>query len=385
MPTTFTAATTEDLGITELPDWFHLNFGVNEEARLGFWNPEATYRYSKVLADEVEFADALVHAWGVTIAAAFGLLHTQAAKTTYGAVLAQAVAVADRLRAGVPVTIAETVGMELVQQLQMVVAIVERLGITSLFASDAIYGLSLSEQVRIAESLRNFFAGSISEGVGVASSFTLNRLTANSLIETIGVDDAPVPRLSLRVTAQDSVGLDDLDVLTMLYNGTIAEGIEISAAYLQPNGSILTWAVNTRTGAVTEYQNFEFTGFAKLGNTYVGGTADGLYELLGDTDDTVDIIPRIKGGFMQFGGSRLARLKEAYIGARGTEHFVLKIITGDEKTYIYEVDTQSMKTTKVNMGKGQRARYFAFELIGSGADFDLDAIEFVPIVVQRHV
>jgi hypothetical protein len=37
------------------------------------------------------------------------------------------------------------------------------------------------------------------------------------------------------------------------------------------------------------------------------------------------------------------------------------------------------------MGKGQRARYFAFELISAGQDFDLDTIEFVPIVVQRRV
>ena len=44
-----------------------------------------------------------------------------------------------------------------------------------------------------------------------------------------------------------------------------------------------------------------------------------------------------------------------------------------------------MKTTKVNMGKGLRARYFAYELISTGQDFDLDSVEFVPLVAQRRV
>jgi hypothetical protein len=49
------------------------------------------------------------------------------------------------------------------------------------------------------------------------------------------------------------------------------------------------------------------------------------------------------------------------------------------------VSTRSMRSTKVHMGKGQRARYFSFELISTGGDFDLDTLEFVPIVVQRRV
>ena len=44
-----------------------------------------------------------------------------------------------------------------------------------------------------------------------------------------------------------------------------------------------------------------------------------------------------------------------------------------------------MKTTKVNLGKGLRARYFAFELVSTGQDFDLDTLEFIPLVAQRRV
>lgn len=88
---------------------------------------------------------------------------------------------------------------------------------------------------------------------------------------------------------------------------------------------------------------------------------------------------------MQFGSVQLSRLKAAYLGMRGAGEYVLRIETGDGSIYDYGVSARDMRTTKVHMGKGQQARYFAFELLGSGADFDLDSIEFVPLVKQRRV
>ena len=42
-----------------------------------------------------------------------------------------------------------------------------------------------------------------------------------------------------------------------------------------------------------------------------------------------------------------------------------------------------MRSTKVHMGKGQRATHFLYDI--SGSSLDLDSIEMVPIVVQRRV
>jgi hypothetical protein len=175
-------------------------------------------------------------------------------------------------------------------------------------------------------------------------------------------------------------------VLSLLLKPTIAEGIEITAAYLSPGeGSFTTWAVNTRTGAISQYDNFVFNSFAQMGNVYLGASEDGLFELHGDTDAGTDIVSRIKSGFMQFNGSRFSSLRAAYLGVRGEGDFVLRLLTGDGKTYDYAVSTRDMRTTKVHMGKGHRARYFAFELISTGQDFDLDTIEFVPILANRRV
>jgi hypothetical protein len=77
--------------------------------------------------------------------------------------------------------------------------------------------------------------------------------------------------------------------------------------------------------------------------------------------------------------------KGMYLGVRGEGEWVIKLITGDGNTYNYAVSTRNQRTTKVHMGKGLRARYWAFDMISSGQDFDLDTIEFVPIAAQRRV
>jgi len=174
-------------------------------------------------------------------------------------------------------------------------------------------------------------------------------------------------------------------LLQALWDGSISETIVLDGGYLAPDGSFTTWAMNTSTAAVTEYTNYVFNSFARMGNKYLGASDTGLYELLGDNDAGADIIATLKGGYFQFGGSRLSRLNAAYIAARGEGQFVLKIRTGDGQEYIYQTNTRNMRSTKVHMGKGMRARYFSFELVSTGQDFDLESLEFVPIVVQRRV
>ena len=342
-------------------------------------------RVNLSLSDAIGIAPTAAQTIGKVIAEAFGISSAQAVTGRYGLLLAQSVGVADRVLAGQPITVAEHIGLALAQQLSAGVRVIERLGLTELLTGRASYGLTVNDSIRLADALRRFFGGSIAEVIGIHETFDLNRRSSGSLSEAIGIGETPNAKLVLRIDVDDQIGIDDIDLPNLIYNGLISENFQIHAAFVQPGGSITTWTVNTRTGATTEYKNYNFTSFVQIGDCYVGGTPDGLYELNGDMDDVRDIIPRIKSGFMQFGNSRFSRLKEAYIGARGHEQFVLKILTGDGKEYHYQANVKDMQTTKVNMGKGQRARYFAFELIGSGLDFDLDTIEFVPIVLQRHV
>jgi len=252
-------------------------------------------------------------------------------------------------------------------------------------AANANYQLSITQSMRLASRLLQFLGVSLDDALVVTDDMLARALAVAGITDDISIEPAVTPQLLLRVTLADGVHLDPGDEVRMLFNPTLIDGVEFEAGYIAPDGSFTTWSMNTRTGAVTEYADYAFNSFARMGNRYLAASSSGLYELLGDTDDGEDIIARIRGGFMQFGGTKLSRLKAAYIAARGEGEVLLKIIEADGREYVYRGDTRNMRSVKVHMGKGQRARYFAFELITAGQDFDLDTIEFVPIVVQRRV
>lgn len=263
--------------------------------------------------------------------------------------------------------------------------LVDKLAISDKLGGNGIYHASFADTARLVVSLLNFYGADITDALGIEGDLAAAALLKAGVQDGIAIAPVMQPLLLISAHAEDGVELDQLDAVQMLFNPTILERVALKAGYLAPDGSFTTWAMNTRTGAVTEYANYAFNSFAKIGRRVLGASENGLYELTGDSDDGTSIAARIAGGFLQFGGTQLSRLKEAYIAARGEQEWVLRVITGDGEVYNYRVTNRSMRSTKVHMGKGQRARYFAYELVSTGADFDLDTLEFVPIVMQRRV
>jgi hypothetical protein len=347
--------------------------------------PEAIRRQFAEASDVIQLSYALSSLAGVVVLEQLRIALSDTANHNFQFSLSDAVGMAEVLVPGIPVTLAETIGLAAVEQAQQALAIIEGLGIGETLTPILTYALSVSDGVGIADTLAQFFGGEISEGIGVSYSLAGIVAKSDTIAETIGLAPSLAPQLVVRAIAADTMEFEDANVLNMLFQPALADGIEFAAAYLGPGDSITTWAMNTRTGAVTEYSNYAFNSFAKMGHKYLGASQSGLYELLGDDDAGTDIIAQIKSGFAQWAGSKFTMFKGAYLGVRGGGDFVLRLTTGDGKTYNYSVEARDMRTTKVNVGKGLRARYFAFELISTGQDFDLDSIEFVPLIAERRV
>jgi hypothetical protein len=178
--------------------------------------------------------------------------------------------------------------------------------------------------------------------------------------------------------------LDDNHALSAVFNGSLLEQVELTALHVQPNGSVVTWAVNTQTGATSEYSNYDFNSFAKVGNAYLGASSSGLYALHGDDDAGNDIVSLIRTGVIQ-AGARPFCPEAAYIGMRGDGQLVLRVIDEAGKSHTYTATASTMRTAKVKFGRGLRSRYFSFELETAGQDFDLDGIEFIPVQATRRV
>lgn len=337
------------------------------------------------LSDGVGLAETLASDRGVILRDGVGVGDAVVPNWLARFVLTDGVGLGELLLPALPLALTDTVGIAPTQEVQRVVLLLDTLGLSPALLGAAKYGWALADEVGFSDSLAQFLHLSLSDGLGFGETLGALRKTYGLLTDGVGLAETLTPQLVIRATLEDGFDLTVTQAASMIYSGVIEDGIELSAAYLAPDGSFTTWALNTRTAAVTEYQDYRFNSFGRIGNRYVGASEQGLYWLDGDDDAGEDIVARLKGGFLQFGGTHLSRLKAAYIATRGETDFVLRIETGEGVIYDYAVSTRSMRSTKVHMGKGQRARYFSFELISTGADFDLETLEFVPIVVQRRV
>jgi hypothetical protein len=329
--------------------------------------PIVRYDYGHVVTEQIRVAPAL------------------AGKATYRVTTTGGFSMRPRIALGWPFTATDGVTIARTITVHRGVSVVEALRLSRSVAPSMSYRVTITDQMRLSDSLRRFFAGDLLDTVGLVTTHLPYYRFRPTLADGVGVADVSSPRLVFRVTAADSINLDDVDILRLVFRPTLIDAVEVSAAYISPGDTFTTWAINTRTGAVSEYDNFAFNSFAMAGRTYLAASKDGLYELIGDDDAGDDIIVRIRSGFQQFTGARLSMFKAVYLATRGGGDYVLKIEAGTGEVYTYNVKSNDMQTAKITVGKGLRARFFAFELISTGQDFDLESLEFVPISGQRRV
>lgn len=172
-----------------------------------------------------------------------------------------------------------------------------------------------------------------------------------------------------------------------VFNPVINE-LAIASEIVNFDTGFSTWAINTRTNAVTQYLNCgTFNSFAAMGRKYLAADADGLYELNGSQDVTSPVIGNMQGGFFAPNDGMLAGFKGCYMAARGQGNWRLVLTTGDLRSYTYErVSNPGLMKTKFEIGKGLRSTYFGWELKAmDGQDFDFDQIEFIPMRSGRRI
>jgi hypothetical protein len=148
-----------------------------------------------------------------------------------------------------------------------------------------------------------------------------------------------------------------------------------------------SWVVNYETDAHWRYDNFEYNSFATFNGKTFGCKDDGVYELTGASDAGVAIDAKITTPVSDFDSSLKKRMLKAYLGVKSDGDMVLKVLAEGGNVYYYGVDNtrSSVGGTRVNVGRGLTSRYWQFELMNSeGSDFELDAIEFFPVITSRR-
>jgi hypothetical protein len=276
------------------------------------------------------------------------------------------------------------------------VTLVEQFLLQDVPNAAAVYSQTIAEALLTDDNLLWFWGKFVVENFALTDSISRQYQGVVNPADTLAITDAMVDWMVYALSGTELAVMTDIITPQMIFKGeALVDNICLTATYVSPSGNITTWVVNTRTSAVTEYRNYNFNSFAKMGMRFLGANAQGLWVLDVELDDTQSIITKMKSGLMQLAGSRFTSFKGAYLGIRvkdasGTRFhpkgdFILKLYAGDGREYIYAFRPQNMQTTKINMGKGLRARYFAWELIAPGENFDLESVEFVPITSIRRV
>lgn len=150
-----------------------------------------------------------------------------------------------------------------------------------------------------------------------------------------------------------------------------------------------THVMNTSTNAVTEYTNFRFNSFARIGNDYYGCGPDGFIKLDGVTDAGANIDWKVRTGQIDDGKVGLKRLPEVVLGLRASGPIRVRVYPDDNRFYDYmlpNVKTDTLRQHRVKPGKGMTGRYFAVELQGvANAGIEVDSLQLNMVPTTRRI
>jgi len=129
--------------------------------------------------------------------------------------------------------------------------------------------------------------------------------------------------------------------------------------------------LNTLTGAVSEYSNFNFHSITPTH----GGSVTGLYVLEGDLDYDAPIVSVVTTGKTLWGTTLKKSLDMIYLAIHGTGNAELTVF-GNTQSYTYPFQVRPAGESRCKPGMGISENYMAFSFSNiDGADFRLDRIE----------
>lgn len=317
------------------------------------------------------------------------IAHTQVQTTTYTVSQADAAKFLNYLQLAFPAAITDNFTISQAQSVAIGWLVLDRLQVRHSGQSSTTFALALLDAIQMSTSLANFFGLSVSDNANVSHSQVMTYNAMAALSELITIASSLTTSVIMQVIENDMFDITDAEIVNMVYNAELFDFIDFSALYVSPDGNFTTWAINTRTSSVTEYQNFAFSSFAQMGRKFIAASSSGVYELDGEQDPgAANIMTAMRSGFFAPNGSKFTSFRNIYVGMRtqdNSKEFILKLHDSYGREYIYLFRPEQNATTKINTGKGLRARFFAFELITPGPDFDLSFIEFRPLLLHRRV
>jgi hypothetical protein len=145
--------------------------------------------------------------------------------------------------------------------------------------------------------------------------------------------------------------------------------------------------INLSNMAVTQFCDYPFNSFCKIGEKYYGASDSGIFELTGDTDNGVAIDAFFELVVSDLGISNVKRIRKIYVGyeAKGDLTVTLKDNEDNSRTYTLSyLDYDRQNGGQINVGRDGLGRYWQVRIDNeSGCYFAVDDIELLLTVLGR--
>ena len=144
-------------------------------------------------------------------------------------------------------------------------------------------------------------------------------------------------------------------------------------------------AVQLENLAPTQYQEFNFASMCALGDTWIGGNEDGLYELAGDDDNGTGITAQVEFLRSDFGLENQKSILLAQVSGEGSGGLRLTFKAGENREFSVDfvLEKELQDGVKVYGTRDLVGQYWELRLenIG-GAAFSVDKIDIFPSVLN---
>jgi hypothetical protein len=147
------------------------------------------------------------------------------------------------------------------------------------------------------------------------------------------------------------------------------------------------WVINHETNAPSRYDALPANSMCRFnGKTYMACAA-GIYETGADNDAGKPIHASITLGQTNFENTKNKRIPYVYVGMRSSGAMQMKVIANNQADRYYALNAigGAVRGSRATIGKGLEGQYWQFRIDNvAGADFELDSIEFKPVLLTRH-
>ena len=303
---------------------------------------------------------------------------------------AENLSVAARLLGAWLAILLESIELDAVPEwrVEYLLGLVERLAVTGSLSSQLEAEVLASTALAFSE-LTLGGKGADAEDEIIALAILLDRVFANNaLIETATLLGTTTLEGRLVFSVSDAVISAGVPTSTALVREALEAGVAFAVNFGIGGQTYSGWVMNTKNFALSEYQNFPFNSFAKVGTQYYAASETGLYLLDGSTDAGEDVQATITLGAMDFTGERKTNVCEAFLALRNDGEIAIKIKTDDNNERWYRMSQESdvLRDRREKFARGVTSRFWTFSLENiDGADFEVHEMTFLPLVMKRRI